>query len=88
MQKKSDLEKRKRFEASVRTKYDVEITDATEFRQTMANADSPAKQKMQANATLSPSYSLIGSVKRDFATVGIDNSRPLSHSPNKTMPDS
>lgn len=41
IEKKAEVEKRKRFEVEVRQKYDVEITDATEFRQTVAKVDSP-----------------------------------------------
>ena len=36
IEKKAESEKRKRFEVNLRSKYHVEITDATEFRQTVA----------------------------------------------------
>jgi len=42
IEKKAEIEKRKRFEVEVRQKFNVEITDATEFRQTVAQLESPA----------------------------------------------
>ena len=41
IEKKAELEKRKRFEIELRQKYDVEITDATVFNKT--KLDSPIR---------------------------------------------
>ena len=46
IEKKAELEKRKRFEIEVRQKYDVEITDATVFKSSAAlKNDSPSASK-------------------------------------------
>ena len=41
IEKKAEVEKQKRLEVQVRSKYDVEITDASDFNQTVAKLDSP-----------------------------------------------
>ena len=58
IEKKAELEKRKRFEIEVRQKYDVEITDATVFKSSAAEFknDSPSANKL----VLGPQFSLIG----------------------------
>ena len=64
IEKKAELEKRKRFEIEVRQKYDFEITDATVFKSSAAEFknDSPsANQKVTG-----PQFSFIGQAKREY----------------------
>ena len=81
IEKKAELEKRKRFEIEVRQKYDVEITDATVFKSSAALVKNDSQNCASKQVVTGPQYSLIGEAKREFESqVGKDGESSITPS--------